>query len=125
MRKPIDKINLSVKNGKGKVITNGSVANILIDFGKVKGGGAGGTTTRIAYANGDAPDASSIDMFLDTDTTGEAITAEALIVNGSSLMYSMPFLRDGDPVFVTKINIDGTPTWFITGVPFNGAMFRS
>ena len=79
--------------------------------------------THLAYADGDSPDASSIPMFLDTDTTGEAITAECLIINGASLKYAAPFLNDGNPAFVQQVDIAGTLTWYIIGLPFNGARF--
>ena len=89
------------------------------------GAGGGGGNKRIGYCRTDSPNDSSIEVYLDTDATGELVTAECLIVNGTSLMYSAPWLNDGDPVFVEKILVAGVPTWYITGVPFNGATYKS
>ncbi len=77
----------------------------------------GGSQIRIAYCKTDAPDANTIEVYLDTDETGEQVTAECFISNGSSLLYAAPFLKDGQPVFVSNIN----GTWYIVGVPFSGA----
>ena len=87
------------------------------------GGAGGGSDIRIAYCKTASPDSDEIDVFLGTDTTGQEVTAKALIVNGTSLMYSAPFLKDGDPVFVSKVTVDETSTWHIIGVPFNGARY--
>ena len=53
-----------------------------------------------------------------------SVTVKALIINGTSLMYSEPFLHDGDPVWVQWVNVDDIFAWYITGLPFNGAYFE-
>jgi len=98
----------------------------IIQRGKaVRAGGGGGSDIRIAYCKESAPDDNKIDVYLDEDVEGEEVTAICLIINGSSLMYSAPFLNVGDPVFVSRLTVDGTPAWYIIGVPFCGARFKS
>ena len=48
-----------------------------------------------------------------------SVTVTALIINGTSLMYSEPFLHDGDPIIVGKIG----DVWYCTNIEFNGAYF--
>ena len=86
-------------------------------------GAGGGDRRRLAYCKTDAPDASSIVCYMDTDGTGDEITVECLIINGSSLMYAAPFLHDGDPIIVGQIFVDGTATWYCTNIEFNGARY--
>ncbi len=73
----------------------------------------------LAYCKTDAPDSDEIECYLDTDETGPVVTVKCLIINGSSLMYAAPFLRDGDPVMVGKIDGD----WYCTNIEFNGVRF--
>ena len=87
-------------------------------------GASGGGLKRIAYCKTDSPDSDEIECYLDTDATGDLVTVKSLIINGTSLMYSAPFLRDGDPVWVEWLNVGGTFAWYITGLPFNGAYFE-
>ena len=93
-------------------------------FGKKgKGTGGGGNTVSIAYCKTDSPDSDEIQCYLDTDETGTEVTVKCLIINGTSLMHSAPFLNDGDPVWVTEVSVGGTTSWYIIGLPFNGAFF--
>lgn len=68
MHKPITKINLSVRNGKGKVITVGSIANIMLDLSgiKTRGGAGSNGIPKLAFVKEDSPDSDSITCYLDT-----------------------------------------------------------
>ncbi len=52
-----------------------------------------------------------------------SVTVKTLIINGSSLMYAAPFLRDGDPLLVGYVNIAGVRTLVCINIEFNGAFF--
>jgi hypothetical protein len=75
--------------------------------------GAHGSGLRRAYCKDDADAKQTMDCFLDIDTTGEQITATAMVAQGDStnLNSCWPVLEDGDPISVTKIG----STWYIVG----------
>jgi len=64
--------------------------------------------TRIAYCKTDAGSGKTLVCFLDKDSTGTEITVHfAIAQGGTDLNEAAPRLKDGDPVYVQKIN-DGT-----------------
>lgn len=83
-------------------------------FGDLDITGSIGGAMRIAYINGAAPGDNTVDVFLDTDTTGEAVVVTCFIVDGSDLSSSTPRLSDGDIITVVKIG----GTWYCTSLFF-------
>jgi len=75
--------------------------------------------TRMAYCKNDAGTGKTITCFLDTDTVGTEITVHCSIARGgTNLNEAIPLLKDGDPIFVQKINDGTNDYWRCVGVPF-------
>lgn len=72
---------------------------------------------RKAYMIGNAGAGTTADCHLDTDGTGETVTVNFSIANGSSLNDAVPRLKDGNLIFVE--NFDGD--WYCTGLPLQGS----
>ena len=69
------------------------------------------TDMRVAFCKNDASTGETIDCYLDTDGTGTVIEVNFPIAqNGSDMNACMPFLLNGDRIFVTKI---GSEWWCV------------
>lgn len=72
-------------------------------FGDLTINGSIGGAVRVAYADGNAPSGDTVNVFLDTFTTGEAVTVQCSIVDGNDLDAATPRLADEDQMYVAKI----------------------
>lgn len=79
---------------------------------------------RIAYCKDDAGAGSTIDCYLDKDTTGTVITVHcAISQGGGDLDDCGARLKDGDPMFVRRI-FDGTNNyWWCVGMPYMPGLY--
>ncbi len=59
--------------------------------------------THLAYAKDDAGAGTTLDCYLDTDTTGTEVTVNFSIIGGTNLNAALPRLSDGDLIFVENI----------------------
>ncbi|MBW2559429.1 MAG: hypothetical protein JRE40_01100 [Deltaproteobacteria bacterium] len=92
----------------------------IIQQGKAVRAGGGGTQ-RLAYCKTNAPDDDEIVCYIDSDSgeIADEITVRCLIHNGSSLMYALPFLKDGHEILISKVGDE----WICPG--FTGSKFIS
>jgi len=70
-----------------------------------------GGAVRVAYCSADAPHSTTMNVYLDTDGTGESVSCNFMINdNGSYLDEATPRLYDGDEIIVMKIG----GSWYCT-----------
>ncbi len=79
-----------------------------IVYGDLTINGSIGGAVRVAYADGAAGAGDTVDVFLDTDTTGVAATVQCSIVDGADLNAATPRLIDGSKIYVARIG----GTWY-------------
>ncbi len=72
-------------------------------FGDLTINGSIGGAVRVAYVKTDAGAGLTVDVYLDTDATGEEVTVTCSIVDGAALNAATPRLLDGDQLFVIQI----------------------
>jgi hypothetical protein len=73
-------------------------------FGDLTINGSIGGAVRVAYVKTTPAAVSVVDVYLDTDTTGEEVQVTCSITDGTALNASSPLLTVGDMIFVAKIN---------------------
>jgi len=90
--------------------SNADFCHVHSDSGTLGSSGS----VRLAYCKDDASAATTIDCFLDTNTTGEEVTVKCLTGDGgtSLLNASVPRLSNGDPMLVIKHN----DIWYATTI---------
>ena len=77
-------------------------------FGDLTVNGSIGGAIRIAYVRITPTDSNIVDVYLDTDITGEEVSVTCSITDGNDLNQAWPHLTTGDQIFVAKIG----GTWY-------------
>jgi len=77
-------------------------------FGDLTINGSIGGAIRLAYVKTTPASVSTVDVYLDTNDTGEEVQVTCIITDGTSLNAASPRLTDNDIIFVAKIN----GTWY-------------
>lgn len=82
-------------------------------FGDLTINGSIDGAVRVAYCSTDAPHATTMTVYLDTDGTGQAVTCNFMINDsGAYLDEASPRLYDGDEIMVVKMG----GSWYCTTV---------
>jgi hypothetical protein len=119
-KKHIEKINLSIRNSSGsgkstgKVIQNGSTANILIDIPKAKppaAAAATGVTTAvvtetISYEINDDISTYTLDM------SGTEITIDKVLGSNGDMRDHIPWFDVDEEIPVISITVAEVTTWY-------------
>ena len=88
--------------GKGVATSRGNTGKRV----KIDSGGA--STIRKAFVKTTPGAVTTVDVFLDTDTTGSEVTVTCSVLGGTELNSAIPRLIDGSLIFVSKIS----GTWY-------------
>jgi hypothetical protein len=91
---------INFKRAGGRITANINIAAIRKRM--TRGGTGGGGTVHKAFPIADAIAGSTIECYLDVDTTGDEITVNCSIAGGSDLNEAIPKLTNGLTIFVRK-----------------------
>ena len=125
MQQPIDKINLSVRNGRGKVIQNGSTVNLMIDLPRAIHSGGGGllqfaeVTVALSHASVNEYTVQKINNLGEKDgvniTIDRALGYEGFGTDATDIRYFAPWFGVGAIIKICKHFDDEADEikWFI------------
>ena len=99
----VREMNSIARSAQRNIITGNSMVGIMGHLQRPSALSSGGAI-RLAFCKTDAPNSNVITCYLDADSSGEEIEVTCLIHNSTRLDYAIPYLSDGDPIFVVQID---------------------
>ena len=101
----VSQLNSAIRHAQQNVIGPGKLTGVLGNLTRRQlSSPSTGTGVRKAYVKTTPGAATTVDCYLDTDATGEEVTATCSVSGGGNLNSAIPRIADGDLIFVTEID---------------------